>query len=85
MDSLLAGDLDSDTIKVLGYNSFYVKEETYLLFLKLVSYTEYPEDIFIPYNPFTFIVNGEDIQCLQQVGTGSDQARLLVNLSKSRA
>jgi hypothetical protein len=85
VDSLLAGDLDSDTIKVLGYNSFYVKEETYLLFLKLVSYTEYPEDIFIPYNPFTFIVNGEDIQCLQQVGDpGSDKARLLVEPFKNQ-
>lgn len=68
VESLLAGEFNSDTITVLGYKSFYEHDETYLLFLHLASYPEYPQDIFVPFNLFTFRINNADyLDCLQQI------------------
>ena len=68
VESLLAGELDEETILVLGYQSFYVEGETYLLFLNRLSLAEWPQDIFTSFHLFTFRVKaGEEIDCLQQV------------------
>ncbi|MDD4658910.1 MAG: hypothetical protein PHW26_07730 [Eubacteriales bacterium] len=66
--SLLAGKLPSNTIKVLNNSACYKPDETYLLFLSVSSFSEWPYDLHIPFTPYTFrISNGEDIDCLQRI------------------
>lgn len=65
--NLLAGQLDSGTIHVLNPSGFYEKGEQYLLFFICHSRPEWPYDVYLPFDPYSFRVNGQDIDCFQGI------------------